>query len=445
MIVKFSGISGAAWLLVAGLAGPAAWAQPTAISTSTSTPAPSPAASPALPALDSFFGHPDLAQPMLSPSGRWLATLVRGQTPGQRNMLAVIDLQQASPIKVLGQFKDADIGDLHWVGEEHLVFNVVDVQAGGGERRFAPGLFSVNRAEGTLRELVRLRRDFIVSGGTGSADRRLDYNHMLLHVRQAGAGGGSEVIVGEFQWSGRGAVQSIAPKRLDVRTGRVRSIAQGTPDYTRSWLFDAASEPRVALAGLGAQRRVHWRAPGQDDWVVLLEADALHMPWAPHSVDSVGQLYVTTSTGPGGTRELWRFDFSSGQPASAPLVTVAGFDFAGYLVSETSGGHVLGVRVDADAETTVWLDPRMNAVQEEVDRRLTGLINRISCRRCDSDERVLLIQSWSDRDPGQITIWRGAAQPLDRVGSTMKGIEPARMATLDLHRIRARDGLELPV
>ena len=433
--------------LLMGLVGAAA-AQPQAVA-----PAHLPGASPPV---EAFFGHPDLAQPLLSPSGRWLALLVRG-TAG-RNTLAVLDLASPGKADALAGFTDADIRHVHWVGDEHLVFDVIDLQAGSGERRLAPGLFSVSRDGKTLRELVKVRNAFLVSGSSRMVDRRLDYNHLLLHVPQPGnsPGGSSytsntsntsntEVIVGEVRFGSRGAIESVVPKRLDVSTGRVRNIAQGTPENARGWLFDAAGEPRLAVSSASGRTRVHWRAPAQDAWVLLQDADTLALPWAPHSLDAAGTLYVTTARGSGGTRVLTRFDFASGRPAREPMVDVAGFDFEGGLVSEHGGGRTLGVRAHSDAETTVWFDARMGALQDEVDRRLPGRVNRLSCRRCDTDERVVLIESGSDRDPGSILLWRGKSEKIELLGATRKAIDPARMATLDFHRFQARDGRGVPV
>ncbi len=439
-----------AWRTFAGgllLGWGAVAAQPAPQAAAAPASAPATASRPALPALESFFGHPDLAAPLLSPSGRWLAVLARGTDAKQRNRLVVLDLQRVEKPKSLAAFTDADIDDVHWVGDEHLVFDVVDLNAGSGQQQMAPGLFSVAREDGALRELVKLRNEYFVRVPS-TGDRRLDYNHGLLHVPSTGHGSGTEVIVGEFLWGSNGRVESITPKRLDVRNGRVRSMAQGTPDAVTRWLFDADGEPRAVVArvpGQSGQRRVHWRAPGQDAWTLLLEADTLNMPWWPHSVDASGHLYVTSAQGPGGLLELRRFDFAAGRPAREPMLTVAGFDFRGHLVSEAAGGTTLGVRVESDAETTAWLDPRLKLVQEEVDRRLPGRVNSISCRRCASDERVLLVESWSDREPGEFLVWHGAAQGLTLLGRAQRAIDPAQMATLDLRRIKARDGRDLPV
>ena len=402
---------------------------------------------PALPPVEAYFGHPDLAKPLLSPSGRWLAVLARSTS--ERNTLAVLDLASPANSRAVARFTDADIRQVHWVGDEHLVFDVIDLQAGSGERRMAPGLFSVTRDGKTLRELVKLRGNPLVTGGVGMGDRRLDYNHMLLHVPQPGSGqdnaSTTEIIVGEFRFDNRGTIDAVLPKRLDVSTGRVRNIAQGTPENVRRWLFDAVGEPRLAVSTAAGRTRVHWRAPGQDAWVLLMDADALAVPWVPHSLDAAGTLYVTAARGPTGTAVLTRFDFASGKPVRESAVSVVGFDFEGGLVSEHVGGRTLGVRAHSDAESTVWFDASLRALQGEVDRRLPGRVNRLSCRLCDSDDRVLLIESAADRDPGSILLWRAKSDQIEPIGRTRKAIDPARMAKLDFHRFQARDGRSVPV
>ncbi|MFO1253329.1 MAG: alpha/beta fold hydrolase [Inhella sp.] len=60
----------------------------------------------------------------------------------------------------------------------------------------------------------------------------------------------------------------------------------------------------------------------------------------------------------------------------------------------------------------------------------------------------MVVHSWSDRQPGQLLLWRKAAPAGARwqlISSQQPGIEPKQMATLDLVRIKARDGRDLPV
>ena len=110
--------------------------------------------------VEAFYRHADLYGAQLSPSGRRLA--IATGADGSRVALAVVDLQDNGSTKLAARFDDLDVRDFQWVNEDTLVFRVIDLTSGGGDQRFAPGLFSV-RADGSdLRQLVKLRREFVV-------------------------------------------------------------------------------------------------------------------------------------------------------------------------------------------------------------------------------------------------------------------------------------------
>lgn len=387
------------------------------------------------PEAKSFFRLPDLERGALSPSGRWLA-MVSGLSSA-RSRLVVFDLQQWGQVTQAAGFEEADVGEFEWVNDDRLVFNLTDRDSGVGERRFAPGLFSVRRDGSDLQTLV----ESVVTGG-GIVRRTLDRNHVLLHVP---AGGGDDVIVGELKFDNTGDLQAVFAKRLNVVTRDVTSLSRGAPANTKDWLFDAQGVPRLTTTVHRGRMAVYWRASDGGGWQQLAEFDALAPGFVPNSVDAAGQLYVTVSEGPARTAVLKRFDFGERRPEREAIVSTPGFDFTGRLVVESSGGRVLGVRATTDAETTVWFDDRLKALQQEADRRLPGRINRVSCRRCDTANMTALVYSWSDRDPGQYWVYFAEGQAWRQVGRVRDDIEPRHMAPLDFHRIRARDGRDLPV
>jgi dipeptidyl aminopeptidase/acylaminoacyl peptidase len=57
----------------------------------------------------------------------------------------------------------------------------------------------------------------------------------------------------------------------------------------------------------------------------------------------------------------------------------------------------------------------------------------------------VLVRSYSDRDPGRYYLYEAASKRWQSISSVMADIDPERMATVELHRIKARDGRELPV
>ncbi|MBL8308483.1 MAG: S9 family peptidase [Rubrivivax sp.] len=401
---------------------------------------------PPAPAAEVFFRVPDLTAAKLSPSGAWLAVSVGLQ--GKRLGLAVFDVSGATPPKVLANFSDIDVGGFRWVNDDRLVFDLVDTERGSGDAQYAPGLFAIERATGATRQLIQMR--VMAFGRVANPERGvLGLNHRPLHVP---GDGGNRIIVGEYRFNRWGEPASIVPKLMDVTTGAVTTIARGTPADAKAWLFDAKGQAALVVAGDEGRRRVYWHADpaseAADSWVLIGDHEALNAPWEPVSVDGAGQLYVTVSDGPGGEAQLKRFDFKTGEPEREPVVSTPGFDFTGVLLAENDGDRLLGVRAYTDAETTVWMEPRLKALQAAIDQRLPGRVNRIDCRKCQSPEATVLVTSMSDREPGQYWVWRGPpeAPTLFRlVGRVRQAVNPQQMATLDFARFAARDGRGIPV
>ena len=403
-----------------------------------------PASPPAPIPLERFFQRPAVLEAKLSPSGRQLAlTTSRGAT---RVGLVVIKLGEGAKATWAGRFSDADIVQFDWVGEDRLVFSVLDLEAGSGEdRRAAPGLYGVNPDGSDLRQLVK-RKNSLVSGDGGFRDRSLDWNHRLLRVplQQEGVAP-EEVLIGNLNF-GNDALISVTPMWLNVRSGRTRSVElDAPPPHTVAWLFDSKGQARVATTRYRGRTAVHWRGPGQTQWRELVESDLLTPPFQPVAVDDVGTLYVKHSAGVGGHAVLSSFDFDTLAPRKLALVSTPGFDFQGGLVQSRAGSAPLGVRVDTDGEQTVWFDEGLKRMQALADERLPGRVNSLSCRRCGTPDMVVLVRSYADRDPGKLWLYEAASQRWQPVSTVLDDIDPRRMATVELRRIQARDGRDLPV
>lgn len=401
------------------------------------------------PPVEAFFGWGELSHAELSPSGRWLAVAV--QPPGLRRGLAVYDLHGSEPPRELARFSDIDVGSIDWVGDDHLAFKLLDTQRGSGEQRRGSGLFTVRRDGSGLHQHI-LMQWWNAGQGTRSS-RRLDATHALVHVPSKQTAGAETVIV-------QGARNAAQPndwvfKRLNIVTGEVMALNAAEPADVRHWLFDAEGNPRYGLAeSMGQntifQRGVDSRGLPSREWQPLLRSPTLDKPWSLHSLDLAGNVYVTKRTGSRGESTLHRFDAANAAPAAEPMISVPGFDFRGGLVQEAAAGHdpVLGVRVLADSQTTVWMHAGMRAVQEAVDTRLPGRSNLLLCSRCRDEDRTVVVLSDADRHPGEIWLWRGAAPAPSawrRIGVNRPAIDPQHMAEVVFTRYAARDGLAIPL
>lgn len=443
--VRPAGVSGLGVLLIAAAAGaqPAAaagasGAAGTAVSAASTTGAAA-AAPPPPPPPELFYRLPDIERVELSPSGRWLA--MRTGLGGKRSSLLVFDVQNWRIHSAVARFADIDVATFAWVNDDRLVYSVLDRQPEEGDAPLQAGLFVVERDGSNTMQLVDLANG-VWRGGKRRPGGALSARNTLLHP---GDGRGDEIVVGEWQADGLGELRTIVPRRLNVRTGELRGMPDGLPDHVWRWVLDSRGQPRVATSFRHGRETIHWRAPGSEAWVKLSEHSAIDPPYVPQLVDGAGHLYVTAVDPVRGEAELRRFDFSTGRPAAAPLFSTPGFDFAGVPIGMEADGRLLGLRVLTDVEMTVWVDPALQALQADIDRRLPGRINVLDCRACgNASARVVLVHSHSDRDPGQLYLLRPGDEAPRRVGALRSGVDERQMASTRLVRIPARDGLEIP-
>jgi dipeptidyl aminopeptidase/acylaminoacyl peptidase len=388
------------------------------------------------PALEVFFGEPDISEAVLSPSGTRLAfTTAKG---ADRVGLVVLDLAPGGKMTRPAQAIREDVIGIRWVNDDRLLYSVVDLS---GERSQAPGLFAIDVAGGGRRMLIE--RSYRHGFNKGPTDYTLlDMSHRLHMVPELQQDKTNEEVL--LTHYGKDAENLIW---LNTRTGNTRQVSTQAPGNNSQWLVDARGEPRATLTFKDDRVQAYWLKPGGSQWEQLFDTTVLKQPFELHSVDSQGALYVTHVPKGSAHAVLARYDAVTKAPAAKALVSVPDFDFRGYLIQER--GAVLGVRVNADSETSVWLDAHMAKFQQEVDKRMPGLVNHIDCRRCGQPDMVALVNSFNDHEPGKLWLYRAqppAGQPnWLPIGRVREAVAPTQMAGLDFQTIQSRDGHKLPV
>jgi len=366
-----------------------------------------------------FFSADDIRDVELSPNGDRVA-IVRQAVNG-RDGLFVVPLDDLSKARMLVAFDDFDVDGFNWLGNDRLLYNLYNKRLGSADQRYWTPLNSI-RFDGTDPE-----------------------RYLRSYVMGVPRDGSNEIIVGLTRRDNIGDLAAVTPMRLHLETKKERSAVANIPGSTLSWRFDRLGEARLAMTTEGRGKVAwHYRAPGSEAWTRLLEGDPLKFSWEPHQIDGQGRLYVT-ETSPAGFAVLKRWDPATGLPEKEPFVSTPGFDFGGWLVSDDVTGALLGVHFTADASDTVWFEPGMKQLQALVDKRLPGRVNRLTCRRCTQPDRAVLVHSFSPREPGQWFVLRGAEPQWLEIGRARKAVDPRAMADVEFHRIKARDGRDLPV
>jgi dipeptidyl aminopeptidase/acylaminoacyl peptidase len=393
-----------------------------------------PAAAP-LPPIESFFDNQAFSGAVLSPDARHLAARVSRK--GQRDGLAVIDLTTNSGKMVAG-FDDADVGAFTWISNDRLMFNSFEKDIGQGDVRFGPGLYAVNGDGSGYRQLAERTNEFVKEHSIVSI---LPYHTFMLG--QNGAQDSSSVYVRSPHWDAQEEVDYVNLLRLDTKTARATAVQR--PSNTQAWVLDQKGEPRLVMTLERQMSVVYYRDPATEQWRKIAEFNAYTGEGKAQSFQPVafgpdGSLYVTASAGRD-KRALYRFDIATGKRDAEPLVELQDYDFNGEFV--IANNKLLGVRLLADAESTVWFDAGMKALQARVDKLLPGTINQISLAQ-RAQTAWVLVRSYSDTQPSRWNLFNTDTGILNKVGDAFPAIDPARMGKQEAVRYTARDGLPIP-
>ncbi|CAM3966343.1 alpha/beta hydrolase family protein [Roseateles saccharophilus] len=382
-----------------------------------------------------FFKPPDISAPKLSPNGRYLAVLVAGKN--ERMWLAVIDLQNPGAPKAVAGFFDADISSYHWVNDERLVYDASNTRDGSSRVR-APGLWAVDRDGSKQRQLIHATWDSD-STSTRITDRRLELNWQFAGTLDSG---GDEVFVVRLPWDNEAETQSLQFSRLDTRTGLRRSLSYQLPDGVRQWHLDALGEPRAVESVLQGRHKTYLREG--DGWRLWQDQPAYgdDRSLKPKWFGPDGQVLVLD--GYQGYSAIYKLDPTTLKREDKPLLNFKGYDFRGSIEYDPQARRLLGIHYETDAPGTVWLDATMKAHQAAIDAKLPGSVNRISCGRCLSSQ-ALLVTAYSDQRPPVYWLYKPADKQLQPLAAQRPDIKPADMGQRDYHRIKTRDGLEIPV
>ena len=391
------------------------------------------------PSVESFFRHPDVGFVTLSPSGRYVALLNRLDSGQQA--LVVRETADLKKVSTVATFESARLHDLEWVNDNRLTFTLKNakIEFEGNDDQFA-----VDRDGTHLTHLISGSwRHEQESLGTLIKDRVLTADYLFMDVTHDGS---DDIIVGKLSWNNVDPQpQAVHPYRLNTRTRILTDMVKGPqPEHVRQWLFDASDQPRVAMAEGKGRCIAYYRAEAAGPWSEISNRDCWQdEAFQPLMFDNRNTLYVRA--GYKGRTALFAFDLDKKTLDKAPFVDIDGFDFTGTLEQDYGAKKILGVRFQADAASTVWLDPTMQAIQKKVDALLPGTINDVACAQDCRTPAAVVVASTSDRTPLTYYLYTPADGHLVGLGASHPDIRPKQMGKRDFFHYAARDGLQIPV
>ncbi len=390
------------------------------------------------PPIAAFFKRPTMRDPQLSPSGRYLAIQTAGKDR-DRLLLAVIDLETLAPPKVVAAFADADVARHRWVNENRLVFQASetpDHEIG----LLGDGLWAVDRDGSNFRQLIQSDSGFVAETSGSIADRRLEAIWSLAGTLRDGS---DEVLVTRGRWSNEPESTSRLLARLDTRTGRHRLIANDKlPPSVVGWHLDWRAEPQ-AVTAVSEGRTTIYRRGEQGTWTVWVQGETNAFEgFQPYWFGPGGLTLVQASHN--GFEAIYKLDEKTGKPEDKPLFSFKGYDYNGQVHYDPATGRLLGLTFETDAPNTLWMDPQMKAYQADIDAKLRGSVNQISCTRCIGDANFI-VAAISDQSPPSYWLYKTADKTLQPLVPQRADLPVREMGQRDIYRFKARDGLEIPL
>lgn len=429
----------AAGLLMA-IAGAAAQSPPAAPAQPSKTGAAAAALS-----IEDVWRRPAIAEPKLSPNGRFFAVLA---PVNDRLNVAVIDLETRKGVAVTN-FREFDVQNVHWVGNERLVFSLGEYNApSGAGLQDGGGFFMVSRDGREQRQLAPTVRDLRNQG----ANQYRSYSFLRSLP------GNDEEILAEGNFR---STESSDVYRLNVRTGRAVLVTDTRPERVQfsgtmesgtgaSWVLDRNLVPRVAVSTLkdAPVTVVHYRKDASSPWQELARFDETKGPaFFPLSFETDDRTLLVATNANRPTMAVYRYDpetrtlgelvaehprfdmgaDASGQPVPGPL-----FD--------PKTEELVGFRVSADKLETVWTDPGYQRLQRMIDGALPKTVNTF---RRTPDGKRLVVTSSSDQSPTRWYLLDEEKKTLEELFSSRPWLKPEQLAEMRPFTLKTRDGLEI--
>ena len=239
--------------------------------------------------------------------------------------------------------------------------------------------------------------------------------------------------------------------KVDTFTARYRTVINN-PGNVLQWRADGDGQVRLAITDVQGPDDIQIREGEGKNWFQLPVIGGLPVYARPLGVVG-GRDVVFTGVTKERRLAVYCVDVGKMTPAEVvfenPVFDVGPYSGAPEIEGEEASAvvfspgmrRVLGVRYVDQIPKIKWLDEGYRKMQEQVDASLGDTINII--QGVSTDERKVLVFSFSDRDPGTYYLFDRKNGELIGLLKPRPWINPELMAGTRPIRYMARDGVEI--
>ncbi|HXF45418.1 MAG TPA: prolyl oligopeptidase family serine peptidase, partial [Burkholderiaceae bacterium] len=378
---------------------------------------------------------PAYADPQLSDSGRYFAVTI--PINGRLN-LAVVDLETRKGT-ALTNFKDFDVIEYTWAGDERLVFTLGQRNSPTGPAAFeGGGLFAVGRDGKEFRRLSETVRD---------TRRQNKFVYRRYEILRSLPGNSEEILVTGNQRD----AEAEDVYRLNIRTGRAALLTPERPANAFRWVLDRNHVPRVVTSWVKDSNTyiVWYRKDGESPWQELARYDSTKGPtFVPLAFESNNRTLQVAYNGERDTMAVFRYDpetrkfgellaqhprFDMGADASGQAVLG--------VITDPKTDEVVGYAVAAERPQRVWLREDRARLQRMIDAALPDTVNTFLRT---PNGKQLVVTARSDRLPTRWYLLDEEKKTMEELFASRPWIKKGQLAEMRPFTLKTRDGLEIP-
>ena len=371
---------------------------------------------------------PNTQQVRISPEGNRLAMTVSND--GQE-VYAVLDLDDPNPRPRIfassGEFTDAGdrtVGFYRWIGNDHVVFQLVSRDNIQGQRADQARLVSFNVNTGKMEPLVW--RD---SGGDASRILHVDHKTGKFLLQRSNLSYEQQTL-------------KFRPEvvEVDVATGKYSRV-QRPNVIVGGWFADGNGVIRMGTAydGDSGEQRLLYRSGDSGNFRTVQKTVDENFTGAglqPEVFLDEPDMAIVTSNHEGFSR-VYKANLVT-QEIVEELFRVEGYD-AGSVIRNREGNEMVGVTFTDDRSRVKYFDPMMNTIKEDI---LDDSFGKDNARMTSSseDRTKLVLYVGKTNQAGGYYYYDTVTGDFKQIGWSNNALKDTEMNPVSMVRYQASDG-----
>lgn len=362
-----------------------------------------------------YIQKDEFNQLKLSPDGAHFAATVPFE---DRTVLVLIRRSDRKVVSTFRLGKNSHVSSFHWVNPERVVVSVAE--------KF-----------GDLNQPLSTGELFVVAPGTDKAELLADNEMRVSWLVDDLPVDDRRIIVG---WAPHAADPYTYADLVDIYSGDRTRLGR-TPMRNASLTTDNRGVVRFAF-GVDKDnvRQLHYRNDRDSDWELLAtdkDTGRIEWPVGFSPDDRIAYLEVEQKTGP---NALVAFDTAT--RTRQEVARNAHSDPSAILYRNGSSAPIGALFLGGKPQTQFFdAGAREAQLHRSLEKAFAG--QAVSITSQTQDGRLVMVQVWSDRNPGDFYLYDTVAKKAEHIQSRRTWVDPEQMAVMKDVQIRARDGLLL--